>query len=60
VITTLGSISQVELVPYNEAYEPGFEDMRRRRPAVDKLARVIGYKPATPLHEIIRRTAGLS
>ena len=60
VITTLGSTSQVELVPYNEAYEPGFEDMRRRRPAVDKLARVIGYKPATPLHEIIRRTAGLS
>lgn len=59
VIATLGSASSIELVPYNEAYEPGFEDMRRRRPSVEKLARFTGFKPETPLREIIRRTAGL-
>jgi len=59
VIATVGSASKIELVPYNEAYAPGFEDMRRRRPSVAKLERVTGFKPTTPLHEIIRRTAGL-
>jgi UDP-glucose 4-epimerase len=59
VIAATGSSSGVELVPYNEAYEPGFEDMRRRRPSVAKLQRVTGFKPKTPLCEIIRRTAGV-
>ncbi|MFN3407689.1 MAG: NAD-dependent epimerase/dehydratase family protein [Limisphaerales bacterium] len=57
VIALLGSRSTIELVPYHEAYAPGFEDMRRRRPAVAKLSRVTGFTPATPLDEIIRRTA---
>jgi UDP-glucose 4-epimerase len=58
VIAALGSRSRVELMPYHEAYAPGFDDMRRRRPVVDKLARVIGFRPQTTLVEIIRRTAG--
>lgn len=57
VIALLGSRSTIELVPYHEAYAPGFEDMRRRCPAVGKLARVTGFTPATALEEIIRRTA---
>jgi len=57
VIKTLGSKSKVELVPYNEAYEPGFEDMRRRKPSVDKLEKFTGFKPGTSLREIIERTA---
>jgi len=57
VIATLGSKSKLELVPYNEAYEPGFEDMRRRRPSVDKLEKFTGFKPGTTLREIIERTA---
>jgi UDP-glucose 4-epimerase len=57
VIRTLGSKSSVQLVPYNEAYEPGFEDMRRRKPSVGKLAQFTGFKPATTLREIIERTA---
>jgi UDP-glucose 4-epimerase len=44
-------------VPYAQAYAPGFDDMRRRRPVVDKLARVTGFRPATSLREIIRLTA---
>jgi UDP-glucose 4-epimerase len=59
VIAALGSRSPIEQVPYDAAYAPGFEDMRRRRPAVDKLERFTGFRPATPLDEIIRRTAGL-
>ena len=57
VIAVLGSASTVEQVPYEAAYAPGFEDMRRRRPAVAKLERFIGFRPAMPLEEIIRRTA---
>jgi UDP-glucose 4-epimerase len=57
VIETLGSKSKVELVPYAEAYAPGFDDMRRRKPVTEKLARVTGFRPATALREIIRRTA---
>ena len=57
VIGVLGSRSQIEYVPYAQAYAPGFEDMRRRKPLVDKLARVTGFRPATPLREIIRATS---
>ena len=57
VITALGSKSTIQLVPYSEAYAPGFDDMRRRKPVVDKLARVTGFRPATSLMEIIRQTA---
>lgn len=57
VIQTLGSKSSIQLVPYHEAYEPGFEDMRRRKPAVEKLARATGFKPVTTLREIVERTA---
>ena len=57
VIETLGSKSTIELVPYAKAYAPGFDDMRRRKPVVEKLARTVGFQPTTPLREIIRRTA---
>jgi UDP-glucose 4-epimerase len=58
VINVLGSKSTVQFVPYNEAYEPGFEDMRRRKPSVEKLEKFTGFKPTTTLREIIERTAG--
>jgi UDP-glucose 4-epimerase len=57
VIEILGSHSQIEVVPYSEAYAPGFDDMRRRKPVVDKLAAVTGFRPAVPLKEIIQQTA---
>ncbi len=60
VIAETGSGSGVELVPYEKAYAaPGFEDMQRRRPALEKLERVTGFRPRTPLSRIIRVTAGL-
>jgi UDP-glucose 4-epimerase len=57
VIRTLGSQSSIERVPYEQAQGPGFEDMLRRRPVVDKLEQWVGYRPATPLEAIIRNTA---
>ena len=57
VIETLGSKSQMEFVPYSEAYAPGFDDMRRRKPVVEKLKRVTGFCPQTSLDQIIQRTA---
>lgn len=59
VIAELGSSSPTERVPYDRAYAPGFEDMLRRRPCLDKLQRVAGFRPTTPLTRIIRVTAGL-
>jgi len=57
VIECLGSKSVIEKVPYSEAYELGFDDMRRRKPVVEKLARTIGFSPSTPLRKIIELTA---
>jgi UDP-glucose 4-epimerase len=57
VIEALGSKSTIELVPYSQAYEPGFDDMRRRKPVVDKLATTVGFRPATSLQSIIELTA---
>jgi UDP-glucose 4-epimerase len=59
VVETLGSKSKIELIPYDQAYAPGFDDMRRRKPCVKKLERFAGFKPQTALGEIIRLTAGL-
>src|SRR3984893_18285202 len=51
----IGSSSTIEFVPYDKAYEPGFEDMIRRVPCVDKLQALTGFRPQTPLTEIIDR-----
>lgn len=57
VVETLGSESKIELIPYDQAYAPGFDDMRRRKPLVEKLSRFVKFKPQTTLREIIRLTA---
>ena len=53
----LGSQSEVVLVPYDEAYRPGFEDMPRRLPDITKVGRLIGFEPRTPLSRSIERIA---
>ena len=49
------SNSPIEFIPYDQAYEPGFEDMMRRVPSIDKLHAITGFRPQTPLSEIIDR-----
>jgi UDP-glucose 4-epimerase len=47
------STSDIRFVPYEQAYDEGFEDMRRRVPDVRKLARVTGFRFRTPLAAIV-------
>jgi UDP-glucose 4-epimerase len=53
VIDLTGSASEIQLVPYDQAYAPGFEDMARRVPSIDKIARLIGYAPRFSLDETL-------
>lgn len=55
-----GSSSPIAFVPYDQAYEPGFEDMQRRVPSLEKLDRLTGFQPKTPLPEIVNRVAAHS
>jgi UDP-glucose 4-epimerase len=50
-----GSRSPIHYIPYDEAYEAGFEDMPRRVPDISKLAALIGYAPKVELDDIIAR-----
>ncbi len=49
-----GSSSPVKFVPYEKAYQRGFEDMMRRVPDLTKIREAIGYEPRVTLDEIIQ------
>jgi UDP-glucose 4-epimerase len=51
------SSSPIHFVPYDKAYELGFEDMMRRVPCIDKLHSLTGFRPQTSLAEIIDRVS---
>jgi len=51
------SASPITHIPYDQAYEPGFEDMFRRVPNLGKLERLTGFRPRTTLTEIVDRVA---
>jgi UDP-glucose 4-epimerase len=53
VITRLGSGSTIRHIPYELAYEQGFEDMARRVPSLEKIKRLIGWQPVTSLDACI-------
>jgi UDP-glucose 4-epimerase len=55
VRTLAGSVAPIMYVPYDEAYQPGFEDLHRRRPDVRKIERIVGFQPRIPLDETLRR-----
>jgi UDP-glucose 4-epimerase len=50
-----GSTSDIVRIPYEQAYEAGFEDMPRRVPDIGKIGALIGYKPTVELDEILTR-----
>lgn len=50
-----GSRSAIVKIPYDQAYEAGFEDMPRRVPDLGKIEQLIGYQPKVGLNEIIAR-----
>jgi UDP-glucose 4-epimerase len=49
-----GSCSPIHYVPYDQAYEAGFEDMPRRVPDISKIRALVGYEPKMQLDDIIR------
>jgi UDP-glucose 4-epimerase len=49
------SESDIVFVPYEQAYEKGFEDMPHRLPDISKLQRLIGYQPTLELPEMLER-----
>jgi UDP-glucose 4-epimerase len=55
VVELAGSTSPIHFIPYDQAYEEGFEDMPRRVPDLSKLKALIGYQPKVQLDEIICR-----
>lgn len=56
IIARSGSDSGIVLVPYEEAYGPGFEDMTRRVPDTTKLRTVTGWAPRRSLEDILTDT----
>jgi UDP-glucose 4-epimerase len=54
VIQRTGSQSQVQIIPYEEAYtEPGYEDFMRRVPSIAKIGQMVGWEPVVSLPETI-------
>ena len=49
------SASEIIFVPYDEAYEEGFEDMPRRVPDISKISRLVGFKPEMKLDGILEK-----
>jgi UDP-glucose 4-epimerase len=47
------SDSEIVFVPYNEAYEEGFEDMPRRVPNISKVSDLVGFRPEMTLDGIL-------
>jgi UDP-glucose 4-epimerase len=50
-----GSSSPIVKIPYEQAYEAGFEDMPRRVPDISKIRALVGYEPTVELDEILER-----
>lgn len=53
IVERVGSKSIIELVPYQQVFGDGFEDMLRRVPKITKVNQLIGWKPQRNLANII-------
>lgn len=49
------SEAEIQLIPYEQAYGGGFEDMQRRLPDISKINKMIGYEPSLNLKEILQK-----
>ena len=57
IIAETSSCSKVGLVPYEDVFGDGFEDMQRRVPSIAKAERLLGWQPQRSLSDIIRDVA---
>jgi UDP-glucose 4-epimerase len=53
VLARTGSKSEIHLIPYEQAYGQGYEDMRRRVPSIEKIKAAIGWEPVIPLDQTL-------
>mgnify|MGYP001603530913 FL=1 len=58
IVDLTGSSSTIRFVPYDQAYEQGFEDMARRIPDISKIHRAVGFSPTMTLDDILRSVMG--
>jgi UDP-glucose 4-epimerase len=58
VIERVESVSQIRLVPFEEAYEEGFEELGRRKPDTSKLRRLTGWEPSRSIEHAIDDVIG--
>jgi UDP-glucose 4-epimerase len=56
IVEKTGSSSEIKLVPYDEAYHEGFEDMRRRVPDTSKIEALTAWRPRHTLQDILTDT----
>lgn len=54
IIELAGSKSEINFVPYEDAYEKGYEDMRRRVPDISKINHLVGWRPTRSLDDILQ------
>jgi UDP-glucose 4-epimerase len=54
ILDISGSKSTIQYIPYEEAYEPGFDDMRRRVPDTTKLHNMLGFAADSQLDDILQ------
>ena len=57
VVKQLGSSSKIEVIPYEQAYEHGFEDMLRRKPDTAAIRSLLNWKTENTLEDIIADVA---
>lgn len=55
IIHLAGSSSTIQHVSYDQAYAPGFEDMVRRAPSIDRIQALLGYRPTFSLDQTLQR-----
>jgi UDP-glucose 4-epimerase len=53
ILARADSQSEINLIPYAQAYATGFEDMRRRVPDIDKIFAAIGWQPGIELDQTL-------
>lgn len=54
IVKMTKSVSAIKYIPYEQAFEKGFEDLRRRVPDISKARKLVGFEPKTSLDELLR------
>jgi UDP-glucose 4-epimerase len=55
IVKMTKSASIIKYIPYEQAYEKGFEDLRRRVPDINKAEKLVGFKPKTSLEQLLQK-----